>query len=161
MPRRAKKSELPAEPVEVFATLDASIETAFEVATNRFADILKGGEIPTKYRRNAREAALVRTLAGHGDSAQEIATTLGHSEEIITKFYSRELAEGEDIAKSKVRKKIFDLCMEGDKDMLKLYAKTQLGWTETKKVKQEIDVNVLTKEQRDAMVRAQEDFIDI
>lgn len=158
--KKEKKEEIRSEPpVEVYGTLDTPVETAFARAMARYGKKDVKDFSLVFHKRNEQEARLVRRLASHGDTLNEIAVVLGLPDSIVKKFYKTELSEGQALAKAQVKKQIFDLCMDGNTDMLKLYAKTQLGWSETKKVEQKLDVTLLTKEQRDAMVRANDGYV--
>lgn len=135
---------------------DGEMDDVLIRAMHRFhPDVVKPASLNTPYRHTKTDVAcrVVAALAGYGATKREIANVLGLSEGIITKYYSGEFEGGRDIANTQVKKKIFDLCMEGDTKMLQLFAKTQLGWKETRVTEANVNVT-LTKEQRDAMAKA-------
>ena len=147
----------PADMPEVIAPLTADIQDVLDRAEARFGiDKDKKPKYAPFHRRCKEYSRLTRVLSGYGATAEEIANVIGVTVQTLIKFYADDLKEGRGIAKAKIKKKIFDMCMEGNTEMLKMYAKTQLGWKETRAVENHITVSNLTKEQHDAMVRAKQ-----
>ena len=138
----------------VMGSLEDDINQILERAQNRDFptndDKLYTGAVFN--RKSDRMARVVSALSGYGATKEEIASVLRLPEKTIDKFYSEEMKEGLELANLKIKKNIIKACLDGDKKMLQFYAKTQLGWKETTKV--EKTVVTLTKEQRDAMVKA-------
>lgn len=135
---------------------DNDLEDILIRATHKFhPDYItpKSLQDPATHKKTTMNCRVVSALAGYGATKREIAAVLGCTEKIVDMMYNYEFEGGRDIANTRIKKKIYDLCLEGDTKMLTLYAKTQLGWKETHVNENNINIT-LTKEQRDAMAKA-------
>lgn len=75
-------------------------------------------------------AKQVQAMSQYGTPQEEIAELVGISLIPLRRIYKKELEKGRNVAKLSVRKKLYEICMEGNVTALIFYAKTQLGWRE-------------------------------
>lgn len=75
-------------------------------------------------------AKQVLAMSQYGTPQEEISELVGVSLIPLRRIYKKELEKGRNVAKLSVRKKLYEICMEGNVTALIFYAKTQLGWRE-------------------------------
>lgn len=88
----------------------------------------KGGRPRLQY--NPEIAKQVLAMSQYGTPQEEIAELVGISLIPLRRIYKKELEKGRNVAKLSVRKKLYEICMDGNVTALIFYAKTQLGWRE-------------------------------
>lgn len=102
---------------------------------------------------NAEFAGKVEHLAALGMTQEDVGHILGVSSDALQKHYADAWGKGKAVAKAKVAGKLFEKAMAGDPASIFFYLKTQAGWREVQRVEVKADVNILSKEQRDAAYR--------
>lgn len=111
------------------------------------------GRHPKKYDES--QATQVQAMAQYGVPIKDIAASIGMDDKTLSKLYGKEFKEGKAIANSKVGKRLFQKCMEGDTTALIFWAKCRMGWhAEDKKIEKtanEENAKQLADAFRDAM----------
>lgn len=84
--------------------------------------------------KTEENSKLVEVLAACGAPKAEIGRVLGVSEDTIERRYQDEYLSGAERCHAKVKSKLFDLCMDGDKAAVFFWLKTRCGWRETQHI---------------------------
>ena len=81
------------------------------------------------------ERRYVETLAGYGMPHDQISDLLrggiGHG--TLAKYYATELKNGAAKANAKILKTNYEQCLAGNTQLIKLWLRSRLGWTEVQK----------------------------
>lgn len=84
-----------------------------------------------KHTRNEDKARLIAVLASLKMGIKSIASIVGIADKTLSQYYQDELNTPVELVQDKVRAKIIQKALSGDNEMLKLFAKTQMGWRES------------------------------
>jgi hypothetical protein len=97
-----------------------------------------------RFRPTAEQRKLVETLSGIGCTQDEIVECVPWGKKdgraidakTLRRHFGAELTRGRSIAHMRIKKRLYELAMAGDRTMLIFFAKTRFGWSETMKVEQ-------------------------
>tara|TARA_R100000234_G_C4976475_1_gene168692 strand:- start:658 stop:999 length:342 start_codon:yes stop_codon:yes gene_type:complete len=83
------------------------------------------------HQTSTEKQTMVRTLAAVGITHEDIAGKLEISADTLTKYYSKELADGRIDANAQVAKGLFDQAKNGNTAAAIFWLKTRAKWKET------------------------------
>lgn len=81
-----------------------------------------------KIQYDSEKGNMVFALSQYGVPLEDIAATIGICKDVMVRLYEHEIAKGRAIANTKIGKRLFEKCMEGETSALIFWAKCRMGW---------------------------------
>jgi hypothetical protein len=83
-----------------------------------------------KHRPSPETREIVERAVSLGLTEETINSILGLSDRTLRKYYKNQIANGQQRANLAIGRKLYDLCMNGDRSAIFFWLKCRAGWRE-------------------------------
>lgn len=86
------------------------------------------------FKPTDKQRLMVEDLSGFGMPHDQIAMSIGITDDTLRKYFADDLIRGKAKANAQIAQTLFNKAMKGDTIALIFWAKTQMRWKETEKI---------------------------